>query len=108
MNFHTNIIQTLELKNNSIFAHYTELVSKRTETILNNVHSTKEGRIKLLQKIEDKLSKCPKEETHFENYYSLLNRYMRQWEALAILIYGFNNDLNKPNTPYNFDDVIGS
>jgi hypothetical protein len=104
----SNEIKTIKLVGNSLVIDYSKLVGQRTETIIKNVPKSNDSRIKLLLEIESKASRCPQNESNFEDYKSLVNRYERQWESLAILIYGWNKDFNKVNINYNYGDVLAS
>lgn len=104
----TNEIKTVKLVDNSIVIEFSKLVGERTEIILKNVPKNKDSRVKLLLDIESKASRCPQNESNFEDYNSLVNRYQRQWESLVILIYGWNKDFNRVNINYNYGDVLGS
>lgn len=103
-----NEIKTIKLVNDTLIIEFSKLVGERTETILKNIPKSKEKRIKLLFEIELKAIRCPQNESNFEDYNSLINRYERQWESLATLIYGWNTEFNKVNVNYNYGDVLAS
>jgi len=81
------------------------------EIILKRVPKSDKARKKQLQKIEEKANlnrtsnQTPILEQQ-ENYESMYNRYERQWEDFATLIYGWNYDFNRVNLDYDYGDVI--
>lgn len=79
--------------------------------ILKNVPKTQNARQKLLKDIELRAN------TNYykvdfklhEDYYSLYNRYARQWEAIVALVHGTKNiepDFEVLDIDYNYGDVI--